>query len=1137
MNNYKKTALFALAALLAGCGATNNAQESVTRPGTGTIAKNQSLIYAYPMANQFEVPVSAPVVLRFTSAVTEATISDAIEIRYQAGSGDQTLNYTSTLADNGRGLVLIPSERLAPFTEYTVVMDDLELASGTIANQTISFTTQGTVDSEVAENATFELSRLVPDGTNYEVIEFSSFRLQFSQPLDATTVVYGSSIALRASNNDLVPATLLTDGFYVTVDPNEDLTPGANYTLSISGGLESVYGNSFSAQSYPLTPLSAGSQANLILEVVDSNPSGVGNVFNSVLTGQAVNVVPISSVLLGNNSQTQLGDIGASGEKGRLLANLAAVQDFESRGKPIPVRVTKGSLLQGSEIELLVGGSVPLGFNTGDVNIEIISDAVGYLVPNPYSQVSSAFRQVVLYLDVAVSTSDPRANGAVTQNILHLQMTGTAELDTRLDGLVLNAVSVVELDILGLEKATSVLSFYTASFPNQSTAPLPPVDILAPTLQTWVPGDSNSEIDYKHRPSDPIMVIFDEPIRAAAEIPFTFTSAGSGAVAMSYEFDGAALVIQPTAPLASDEEYTIDIPADAITDVSGNAVAATQLTFTTPLSVAMTAIDENQYAPVVLATYPGFPCTPVDGMYDLANDDVGPCSGGVITASSRVGGRRNEIPIDSGLTGWEIPADDHMPLAVLPSNRSINVAFSRDMDESSLNAQTLVVERVNAAGVVQSTVAGSWRYENRLLKFTPATAWIEGAYYKYTLKSEITGAQCGIDAICDNDGLPLHTQNLAGTVDALIGPTEGGPDLAIFFKGGPATDAVFAALLAMPTADVNGNFKAELNEPVPSDILTNFELDLLDLSSSFANSVKLSRNPEAYTAGFPALATTSASTFSATGTPVSPVLQVVLDVNVGCGFVGPGTGIPPKFPIEDCGDGQYSYTNSTLFSEVQGFLEPGDPALPADVDAPAAIGQNGAVLAYVNPAQILATSSSLEIISSSSLINFESIDTGPLVLRIRYNCLPSESDCGAPDYGRSKGWIYEGDDGEANFWAKLDIYVDAPALDPVAILRLTAEPHVPRITQYVRSIPITVILNGKLSLLPDGRLNAQLQNTNTVEIVADILAEACFTDVDDDPAGSCNIFVGDPLRYFPSIFLKINPGDISMNFISTPIKQ
>ena len=248
-------------------------------------------LYAYPDNGQSEVPTKAPIALRFTSAVSLGNVDQSVTLCCDEGGGD--LAFTSEkVPSDPRGVLITPTERLQPQTEYTVQISSLRLNGGTAKDQTLTFKTRPLQEgpkSQVVESEDFMVDRQFPDGTELEpVMDFSSFRFQFTQPIDRATASYGdgNSVVLRDSEGTEVEAGLLVDGAYMTVDPTNDyLTPGETYTLELSGGLTSTYGVPFAGDTIEFTPKDSsprGEPGFLVQKITQSGTSR--------LTGKAINL-------------------------------------------------------------------------------------------------------------------------------------------------------------------------------------------------------------------------------------------------------------------------------------------------------------------------------------------------------------------------------------------------------------------------------------------------------------------------------------------------------------------------------------------------------------------------------------------------------------------------------------------------------------------------------------------------------------------------------------------------------------------------------------------------------------------------------------------------------------------------------
>ncbi|MDX1803464.1 MAG: Ig-like domain-containing protein [Alcanivorax sp.] len=1006
--------------------------------------------YSYPYDGQHAVSPRSPVVLRFSQPVSVDASNFSL---YQCAAGASRCDGDSKVAsvalnapqtvDGGRGVVLsVQHGPLQTGTTYSLVLNHMETPQGSPAFPagSLAFRTR-LADAGPASRQQLaprlQVETVTPDGEARPFMDFSTVDVRFNQRLDRDSVRYGdtdkgASVELESSG-ETVPAILLVQGTALVVDPKADLTPGQRYTLKLAPSIQGVAGaalqgglqKSWTAQDS--TPRSTLVQRAAPADDCMS-PSSAST---SMLTGQAINCVPVIAKLLGNTT--------VSRQSGDVYAQLAFAPHYP---QVTPLRIPKGSLLKGDPLAVMIGGQVDAGFDSGAVTVTFLSDATGYLIPNPYSSSDSAPKQLRLTMDVAFNTRDPRANGAFNQNLLQVELVGTATTDTRKGSLVVDAIGVVEPRVLGSETAYGVLSFHMESYPDQNSAPPQPQDLTGPTLQAWQPGQY---VD-KQRPGDPIMLNFSEPLAADSVMPgktLTLTSAGV-AVPFHWYLDGVSVVMKPQTPLAYGADYQVQF-TDGLTDLAGNPAQPQTLDFTMPSYSA-----DAPRAPVVLTAYPGFPCIAVEG--NLAQDDAGRCEGGK-------------------------SSDDHLPLPHLPANRPIVVSFSQVMDPASINADTFVVEPVDSSGsVTGSAVAGDLQVSGRKVTFTPAQPWTPGALYRYTLRSVPDSPACGSDAICSGQAtpLPLQTRLLAQTPDAAPSATQGGPDLPIYFRAAAASANVLQQLRNLPTADVNANFLIDAGED------------------------RVSGNPQAVRNSARAIANPDNNP-DADGTAAKG--SGVKDANVGCA-VG-----------SSCPDQKYIYLSGNLNVDIAGFV-PADQIDQGDDSIPAQVKQQGGVLVYIYPTRLV--TSNLVVYTQlpdllTPIANAPPASTGPQLMRIRYRCDAAKGNCTAPDYGRVKGWIVNGDNGP-QFLTKLDLYLDSPKLSP-KVYTLGIETT---LTHNQHSYPLSLSLAGDVSFLDDGRLQIEQISQNPLDI---------------------NVVLGNlPLGLTGTVYVSIPPGDTFLNYLSEPIK-
>jgi|UPI00083059A1 hypothetical protein len=862
--------LLSSATLLAACGGDGGdspVDDGGANPGE---SGNQSLLYSYPDDGQSEIATRAPIVLRFSSRVSTNAAEQNITLRREA-DGTELGFSAEEVPGEPRGVVLQPDEELDPHTRYVIDVQGLALARGPSADREIEFSTralQRGPKNLVITDSDFELSRTFPSGDEQEpVMDFSTFRFQFTQPIDPATARYGqggdATVTLTDSEGNLIEAALLVDGPYMTVDPEpEHLDTKTEYTLTLAAGLNSTFEQGFAGDSVTFTPKDSsprGEPTIMVQRVTEAlKPSGDPN--RSELTGAPVNEVPVNSTLLGEDSATR--------SSGDVRAELADVTQYT---EVTPVRIPRSTILTGTNIDVMIGGAVPAGISSGAVKMHFLSDATGYLVPNPYADNrDDALRIVRLFMDVAISTENAEANGGFTQDLLHIELIGTAEVDPQAGVLNLDAVSMVEPDVLGQEFATGLLSFQLQSYKDQNNPPAEFADTTPPTLQSWTFGeDGATSLDKTAmiKPTDPIILNFSEPLDRQTVIGKVHLYKNEGGVQTEVDakvtVDGGAIVIQPAQPLEHPTEtgpsLSYQVSADSgIIDLGGQPWVETfdetfelgtlveeyelytQQGFGSQILEPSGQIEPTrEFSPYVLGLYPGYPCAMNTATRDLANGMAGRCRGGMQPNTPT-----DDMPGQDGLGALDpLPADDILPVPDMPANRPIIVVFSESIDRDSLfddqgNTPTFQVYRVSAANPedLGATVSGIVTLENDTLRFVPDQSWEEGQLYGYTLQSngdmESSAAQCDADqpapGLCDPQGLPLKTQLLEvvsthdenevlpDAIEAVFKPhflwseevplpTAGGPDLTQYFMGAPPSTDVLQVLRLPLNVDTNSN--------------------------------------------------------------------------------------------------------------------------------------------------------------------------------------------------------------------------------------------------------------------------------------------------------------------------------------------
>lgn len=1142
----RASCLVVLASVLAACGGGSSHQRPIL-PDYPTSAcatfNTRSLVYAYPAPEQTEVVPGAPVVLRFThplantNPVSAASLFTITNVKTAA-----TVPFAATVVDGGRTVVLRPTAMLAENTTYRVgasnipVVDDCadsptkgttgSIALGTpVLRFTVRPVLNGAANAQTRDASKFQVTNVLPDNSVFPlslltgpvpVTDFATLRLQFSQPLQAATAVYGGTVSLKDAGGTLVSARLLVSGNHVAVDPVDDLDPAKTYTLSLTAGIKSSLGQSLTAWSRTFQPRDTGgpkpgssASAN---DGTHQTPIGdcpgpscdkrshleikIPDTGTSVLTGTVINQVPVSSPLLGNGAHNSLAS-------GSLFADLSMPMDFSDKLSGIvPLRVGRNNLISAASLDVKLDGKVPAGLRTGVLAIKMISDANGLLLPNRYSSSPVAPALVTLEMDIALGAADPTSNGAFTQNLLHVPVSGIAVIGEDASGnrtLTIEALGVIELKVLGVDDAVGVLALKLVSVPSNEQGSLAQ-DTTLPKVQSWVPGaqtTSGLPAGDLVRPGDPIIVTFDETMDAGSFKDVLTLSRDGSAEPFSWRLDGNSLVITPITPLVHGSTYNLTV--GQARDLAGNALAAPALmTFTVP-ALATSKIRP----PVVLSVYPGYPCATSSSGRNLAGGLQGRCAGGKSD-------------------------DDVLPLPGIDPQRDLRVVLSQSIAPASVKlgtacntAASFRVERVDISGNCLGVVPGRLTVNPREITFKPNDAWVKNQLYRYVLGSNnnltSSAADCsGTQAICGSNGLPLQTQLIAQTLADAQNSQRGGPPMEIFFKGGNPLSGTSIGLRVLPVLDVNANYRLDDTEvrSLKIDEAGNYvspntacrtgqgsDAPATTGRCVAANGALLQPDRMALGTG---KSYTGAATYFALGCKSgvgsedesSPAVgrdcqgnQFLLITAALGARLGSSVDLAGKPAIEVFIDPSIVVTSGTHIYADLGLTSDSSPVSQALFNALRSIPILGPIIgnAVDTGAGLI---DGLLPISARDATNTEleegHIYTGPLVFRMRY---PAGN-------GPIKGYITS-EGGKLVLEAGLDLYTDIPEINPtVTILGQSAIP----IDHAVRSSPDltasadttkgsgTVRVRGEVKFLPDGRMTVQLSNIAPVRLTASLSA-------------------------------------------------
>jgi hypothetical protein len=739
--------------LFASCAAA-----ACSQPGTPPASDAKpGVVFAYPVDKQVDVPVGTNVVVSFSEQIDPSQLG---QCQLVGPAGPVTA--TAQATPDGAG-VLFPAPSLDPGTTYQVQLPAaIDPAAQNLMSPLLSFTTR-TARPRAAAPTLVAVNG--GDPANPEsfrpMLDTSTIRLLFSEPLDSRSIGYGpGAIELVDASGSDVPATVVSDGIHVAVDPVADLTGGASYTLKLGASLVDLGGQPLAPTTVALTPHDTKGTSGGSMQVLRTRTSNDPTIPSRA--GVTPNQVIINKPLIGTETQTLLP---------AALAN--ELGDPAALGGPIAFTVRKGQRLAISGLTVQLGGQIPVGVSTGDITIEFLTDGGGRIFRNPNQSPdlnpddgSRAPLYADLSFDVAIFAKDPTGNAVLTQTVMGVQAAGTV---TIADGaLSIETASSMELGLLGVTEAPSNLAL---SLITDSTATVP-THSDPPTLVATSPSSSTDLL-----PVDAgIELIFSEPVdldrlRAGG---LTLQTAAGGTVPAVIESHGAAIVVRPLQSLAFSNSYQVALTD--VADVAGNQMAAmAPIPFTTP-PLASTSSPLS-----VSAVYPGVPCA-------LSN---GHCAGGQ-------------------------SSDDTYSAFTLPADQDVIVQFTQPPTATTLQlgsacgTGSVRVEQLDASGACVAPVAGTLLVHATDLRFVADAPWVPGTSYQLTLVSD-PNQNCNAGEVCGMNGNSASFDPLNGTQGT---GASGGPNLVIPFTAAMPSNQTFMVTQALPFADINGDGAVDGNEAI-----------------------------------------------------------------------------------------------------------------------------------------------------------------------------------------------------------------------------------------------------------------------------------------------------------------------------------
>lgn len=728
------------------------------------------VIYTFPSDGQIDVPVGARIVVAFSdpvvaSAVTACTgTATSVTGAFCLVGPDGPVAATGEVVADGRA-VQFSSAALAPGTTYEVYARSAlaPTAKNLPAGALFAFTTRTTQPRAAAPRVVaFNGVALDASATKPAMFESTTIRLVFSEPLDPRTAVLGPGAIelIDMTTGTAVPASLFAQGIHVSIDPQLDLVAGRAYELKIGDGVADLSGQPVAAMTIAVTPERTGDHP--IQQVLRTRQSGDRGP-TIAHTGAPANAIAIDEPLIGLQTVKLM------------PSTLAAELGDPSIGGPLAFTIRRGQRMRTGGLDVKLGGELPVGLSTGDIAIELLTDAGGRITRNPHQPDQRPDNDrtplvVELSLDLAVYAADAAGNAVLTQTVLGVQGSGVV---VATDGVLdIEAVIAIDLDLLGVTQAPAnlVLELITDLLAASDT------DAEAPMLLASMPGDVGDPLDVDAG----VELIFTEPIDLARARAggIRLETADGAEVPSVLESHGAAVVVRPRAPLDYATSYRVALTD--VADTAGNLLApAEPMSFTTPALLATTV------PLAVVAVHPGAPCA----LTGATDSSPGRCA--------------NSATSDDVYRPFELATDERIEVQLTQPQDPASIVLG-----DACGAGSVRIEEIDAVGACVGAVAGSVIQHERGLSFVPDAPWRVGAHYRLTLVSG-NNASCADGEVCGITGVAASFDPLAGVKPA----SAGGPDFVIDFVGVAASDATLVLTHAAPFTDINGSGFTDTGEP------------------------------------------------------------------------------------------------------------------------------------------------------------------------------------------------------------------------------------------------------------------------------------------------------------------------------------
>ncbi|MDP8225012.1 MAG: Ig-like domain-containing protein [Candidatus Lernaella stagnicola] len=583
-----------LLALVVGCGDEREPLEPA--PADSSFR----MLMSNPHQGQFNLPLTSQLVVYMSAEVDPASIVNRVFLANEDGFRP-AIEVEVYLAS----IIITSVSHWPERTDYTITLKPgIRSRAGDVLKEerTIQFQT-GLRRPKAAER--LNVVRTVP-GEDDPCWDFHTFRVFFNEPVDRDSVEYGKSfLFIHVASGDPVPGNLFARAGQLVFDPDEDLTAGETYQLTVTQEMFDANGDNLAVPFHAqFVPLSTGEHTLLAMDKCPTAVPGFG--FCDALPDDGAypksQIIPypmnsmytksvflgVTNMLIGGRLWNEFGDAKLSPDR-------------------IPFVVRKGQKLIGKPLQYKVGGVIPSGILTGEIQITLLTDAVGEMLGSEFVHGEAGLpATITLFLDAAMTLENTTANSLLPQPLLGTKLVGVASVDlidpeSGYEAMKIELVGYSELN-LGNERMPVAMALQMVpppTLPEQEFDTTPPFVTAVSPVDMVIDDIDISDVVDTRMAGEKIIVYFSEPLDPDTVRDNIYVLGPEGRVSVKYDLYQPKMFLIPDYPLEPDTTYQI-IVEPGIEDIVGNKLATGSTYSFTTMPLQSSPVDP----PVVLAAVP-----------------------------------------------------------------------------------------------------------------------------------------------------------------------------------------------------------------------------------------------------------------------------------------------------------------------------------------------------------------------------------------------------------------------------------------------------------------------------------------------------------------------------------------------------